>query len=361
MEPRLPRPRDELLSLRAPADPAHGAEVRIALNEWPEPVSAERYLSAEDLRELTVNRYPVSAGKALREALARAWDVEPREVLVGNGSMEILLDTFLAYGGPGRTLLLFNPTYALYPRIATVVGMRVASELVGLPYALDAGRVREAIARHRPHLVVFCSPNNPTGNAIDDEAMLAAAEAAPDALVLVDEAYAEYAGTTLVPRRAAYPNLAIGKTLSKVRAAAGLRVGALIADPRVLEIFDVVRLPWTIDPLAARMAARIAADDQAVRDRVVRLRREREVVVSRLSARTDLEVFPTDANFVLIRPRRDSARRLRDALVEQGVLVRDVSGWTGADNCLRATIGTPEENGRFLVALERALETVPAG
>ncbi len=145
MEPRLPRPREALLTLRGEGPRGHHADVRLNLNEWAEDVDASPFLTPEDLRELRLNRYPDGRARTLRAALADLWGVRPQEVLAGNGSMSIILDTFLAYGGPGRTVLLFSPTYPLYARLVTVLGMNVATEHVGLPYLLDAARVRAAV------------------------------------------------------------------------------------------------------------------------------------------------------------------------------------------------------------------------
>jgi histidinol-phosphate aminotransferase len=273
--------------------------------------------------------------------------------------MDILQVACLAYGGPGRTALVFSPTYPLYARFAILAATAVADEAIGVPYHLEAGRVREAIARHRPSLVFFASPNNPTGNLIDPGAVLGAADAAPDALVVVDEAYAEFAGSTMLPARAERPNLAFVKTLSKVDGAAGLRVGALIAAPEIVDVFLVAANAWTVDAITATVALRILEQPEELRQaRVARIRGERERVASRLRRIEGVEVFPSDASFLLFRARTDSAR-VSASLAERGILVRDVSPW-GAANCVRVTIGTHEENDAFLDSLAPILDAVPA-
>ncbi len=304
---------------------------------------------------MLLNRYPDSAATRLREVLAEQWGVTPDQLIFGNGSNEILLNTFLLFGGAGRTVLFFTPTYLMYGRLGQILGMNVVAERIGLPYELDAARARKAVSMYSPHLVCFCRPNNPTGNVIGEDVILGAAEVAPETLVLVDEAYAEFAGITVLPHLRDYPNIVIAKTFSKVRGAAGLRLGILIAHPKVVEIFDAVRLPYNVSTLTQAVAARIAADRAVVGQRVALMARERAKVEAALRRQAELEVFPSVTNFVLFRHRGRGAAELHAAILERGVLVRDVSMWPGADGCLRATIGTPAENDRLLAAIEAAL------
>lgn len=356
-EPRLPKPREGLAAFRAYRTQQQPAEVRLQSNEWPEPTSVARYLTAAELEAILLNRYPDGGVSRLRALLAEQWGVSPEQLLFGNGSNEILLQTFLVFGGAGRTVLFFTPTYLMYARLGQVLGMTVAAERVGLPYDLDAARSERAVEIHRPHLICFCRPNNPTGNVMAEDVVLAAAEAAPEALVLVDEAYAEFAGTTMLPRLDTHPNIVIAKTFSKVRGAAGLRVGALIAHPKVVEIFDAARLPYNVSTLTQAVAVKIAADRGIVAKRVELIARERGKLEAGLRRYADLEVFPSVTNFVLFRSASRTADELHAAILQKGVLVRDVSMWPGAERCLRVTVGTPTENDRFLAAVEAALAT----
>ncbi len=354
-EPLLPKPREGLAAFRGYRTQLQAADVRIQSNEWPEPNPVGRYLTREDLDAVLLNRYPDTGATRLRELLAEQWGVAPDQLIFGNGSNEILLNTFLVFGGVGRTVLFFTPTYLMYGRLGQITGMKVAAERVGLPYELDAARARKAVSMYSAHLVCFCRPNNPSGNVIGEDIILAAAEAAPESLVLVDEAYAEFAGITMLPRLPTHPNVVIAKTFSKVRGAAGLRLGILIAHPKVAEIFDAARLPYNVSTLTQAVAAKIAADREVVGQRVALIASERAKVETRLRRHADLEVFPSVTNFVLFRHRDRAADELHAAILQQGVLVRDVSMWPGAERCLRATIGTPTENGRFLTAVEAAL------
>jgi len=346
----LPRPRDWLAEATPYRTDTHEADVRLQSNEWTEPTPLGRYLTPADLESAVINRYPDIAATNLRTLLARRWDVTPEQVILGNGSNEVLLYTFLVFGGPDRTLLVFTPTYTMYARLARLTGMRVHEKGIGVPYALDAGRVREAVARVRPDVVCFSSPNNPTGGLIDDATILVAAETAR-ILVVVDEAYAEFSGHTLLPRIAHRPNLVVVRTFSKAQAAAGLRLGALVADRRVAAMYDAARLPYNVGALTQLVAGRIARDDAALAERVSCVIDERARVERELRRLPDLEAFPSAANFVLFRHRTMQATALHAALLARGVLVRDVSSWPDAGESLRATIGSPAENDRLLEAL----------
>jgi len=354
MSEELPRPREWLAGAKPYRTQSQAADVRLQSNEWAEPTALGRYLSAADLEETTLNRYPDIAARRLRAILAEEWAVAPEQVIVGNGSNEVLLYTFLVFGGPDRTLLVFTPTYTMYARLGRMTGMRVHEERVGVPYALRADTVRDAVDRVRPDLVCFSSPNNPTGDLIDDDAIQAAL-ASQRALVLVDEAYADFADHTLLPLIASHPNLVIARTFSKARASAGLRLGALVADRRVAETYDAARLPYNVGALTQLVAERVAADHAGLAERVACVTGERTRVADALRALPGIEAFPSRANFVLFRHRAMPAAAVHAALLARGVLVRDVSSWTDAGESLRATIGTPAENDRFLDALRAAV------
>src|SRR2546430_6583909 len=192
---RAPRPRPEMAELQPYRTQQHRAEVRIQANEWPEPNPASRYVAADDLDRLLLNRYP-GRGDELRKVLAERWRVRPEELILGNGSNEVLLGVFLVFGGHGRKTLLYQPTYSMHARLTIIAGGAAIDEMIGLPYDLRKEHALAAMDRTRPEVVVFTTPNNPTGNTIDHEVILAVAERYPETLVLVDEAYADFAGTT---------------------------------------------------------------------------------------------------------------------------------------------------------------------
>jgi histidinol-phosphate aminotransferase len=208
------------------------------------------------------------------------------------------------------------------------------------------------MVKARPEIVVFTTPNNPTGNQIDAEVILAVAERYPETLVLVDEAYSDFAGASLVSRMDDFPNMIISKTFSKVLAAAGLRVGVLIVHPDLMGYFTAAALPYNVSTLTLAVAARIARDEATVEHRIELATKERERVLAALGRVRSIEVFPSVTNFILFRLRGEKPADVHARFLEQGVLIRDISIWPGCDGCLRASLGTPAENDRFIAALD---------
>ena len=354
----LPKPRPDLGGFAAYRTQQQKADVRLQANEWADPNPAGQWLTPSELDAVLLNRYP-GAAVELRETLARRYGVTPDQLVLGNGSNEVLLNTFLVFGGHGRRTLLFQPTYSMHARLTLIAGGTSVDELVGLPYILTRDRALEAMGRVRPEIVVFTTPNNPTGNQIPFDAILAVAEAFPETLVLVDEAYSDFAGTTLLPELAAHPNMVISKTFSKVMASAGLRVGILITHPEVAEIFRAVQLPYNVSALTHAVAAKIAKDDAVVPRRVALCASERARVSAALGQVAEIDVFPSVTNFILFRLKRATPAEVHARFLEQGVLIRDISMWPGCAGCLRVSIGTPAENDRFIAAIAHAFP-VPA-
>lgn len=350
---QLPRPRDDLGGFQAYRTQQLKAEVRLQANEWADPNPAGQWLTPEELDAVLLNRYP-SAAVELRAALAERYRVEPDQLVLGNGSNEVLLNTFLVFGGHGRRTLLFQPTYSMHGRLTTIAGGTVVDELVGLPYDLSVERALGAAARVKPEIVVFTTPNNPTGNEIPFDAILEVAAAHPQTLVLVDEAYSDFAGKTLLPAIATHPNVVISKTFSKVRAAAGLRVGILVVHPAVAELFRAVQLPYNVSSLTHAVAAKIARDDASIPRRVEQCARERDRVYRALREVEAIEPFPSVTNFILFRVKDGDTAGAHARFLERSVLIRDISMWPGCGRCLRVSIGTPAENDRFIAALAHA-------
>jgi len=350
----LPRPRDDLAGFAAYRTQQMPADVRLHANEWTEPNPAGTWLTPEELDAVLLNRYPTPA-LDLRGALADRYGVAPEQLILGNGSNEVLLNTFLVFGGRDRRTLLFQPTYSMHRRLATTAGGEVVDEVVGLPYSLDSRRALDAAERARPHIVVFTTPNNPTGNEIPFDAILAVARAHPRTLVLVDEAYADFSGNTLVPRLAEHPNIVVSKTFSKARASAGLRVGVLIAHPALADLYRAVQLPYNVSALTLAVAAKIAKDDAAVTRRVAQCATERARVFAALGKARTVEVYPSVTNFILFRMKDRDAAAAHARFLSRGVLIRDVSTWPSCEGCLRVSIGTAAENDRFIEAIGTAL------
>jgi histidinol-phosphate aminotransferase len=330
--------------------------VRLNTNESsydvPETVALEIVQAvAHEVRHL--NRYPDREFTALRTDLADylGHGLTPGQVWAGNGSNEVLQHVLQAFGGPGRRALGFTPGYSMHPIITRGTGAAWVDGRRGAPtgtFDLDAGDVAQQVRDADPDVVFLCSPNNPTGTALPLEVAEAAYEASPRAVVVVDEAYAEFArpGTpsalSLLPGR---PRLVVTRTMSKAFALAGARLGYLAADPAVSECLRLVRLPYHLSSLtqaAARAALRHAPVLLASVDAI---KAQRDRIVTEL-ADLGLDPVPSDANFVLFGG-LDDAVATWEGLLGLGVLVRDV----GIDHHLRVTAGTPDETSAFLTAL----------
>ncbi|HEX9437297.1 MAG TPA: aminotransferase class I/II-fold pyridoxal phosphate-dependent enzyme [Candidatus Limnocylindria bacterium] len=354
----IPLPRPELRAFTAYGARPVGNAVRLNANEWPEPTPAGSYLTQAELDHLMLNRYPGPAAE-IRSILSKQYGVEPDQLTFGNGSNDTIMQLFLVFGGHGRTTLLFQPTYNLHGRFTVIAGGTLANEMVGLPYRLTKERALDAAARVRPDIVCFCTPNNPTGTLIEDEVILAVAERHPETLVLVDEAYADIPGRTLLPAIADHPNLVVSKTFSKVHAAAGLRFGILVMHPDLAASVRQVQISFNVSVVTYALATKIARDQDSVRERIALVRSERERVYAAMRAVHGIEPFPSEANFILFRVGGDTAAA-QARFLDHGVALRDMAPWTGCEGCLRVSIGTPEENDRFLAALSAVFAPMPA-
>lgn len=334
--------------MRGYHSPQVDVPVRLNTNESPLP-PPDQWVDelAAIARATQWNRYPDRSAQELRTAIARRHGVEPSNVFVANGSNEVLQTLLLAYGGHGRTVATFEPTYQMYAQIARVTGATVVSGERREDYTLDAAEVRRVVEAHGPSVTMLCNPNNPTG-IIEPRENLEALLAATDGLVVVDEAYAEFSDWSAVPMMTAHENLVVTRTFSKTLSLAALRVGYAVAPAHVIDALGIAVLPYHLD--AFKQAATVAAMGHVdeMNSRVALIRQERGRL-SREIAECGLEVFPSGANFVLFRVA--DAARVWQGLVDQGVLVRDCSGWERLADCLRVTVGTPEENSAFLSAL----------
>ena len=304
-----------------------------------------------------LNRYPDREFTELREALAAylrsqtGVGITPEQVWAGNGSNEVLLHLVQAFGGVGRTALGFTPAYSMHPIITRTTGTTWVDGLRGTPtgaFDLDAGLAVRQVREHQPHIVFLCSPNNPTGTALALDVVQAVVDAAPESLVVVDEAYAEFArpGTpsalTLLEGR---PLLVVTRTMSKAFALAGARVGYLAADPDLVDALRLVRMPYHLSDPTQAVALAAIRHDASLLATVEAIKAQRDRIVAELQA-LGYPPVPSDANFVLYGSLAD-ARATWEALLDRGVLVRDV----GIPHHLRVTAGTPDETSAFLQAM----------
>lgn len=330
------------------------ADVVLASNEHPSNLPPEvlSWLS-ERLVLFPFNRYPDPTAKELRELIAQANGLEPANVLVGNGGDELIFDLLLAWGGPDRKLLDFPPTFSMYAIDAATTGTGLVQIPRRADFSIDHAAALERLAQGDIDVVIISNPNNPTGG-LSAETFLIDVLNATDAMVLVDEAYFEFSRHTMRPHMARHKNLVILRTFSKAFSLAGLRVGYLLGHEDVISELMKVRQPYSIDSFAQWVATKVFRERVVFEAAIQDIMRERDRIVDGLSGLDGVEVFPTEANFVMFRVPQAVAL-WRDLLHNHSVLIRDVSRTPGLDDCLRVTIGSHEDNTRFLAAMNDLL------
>jgi histidinol-phosphate aminotransferase len=343
--------REDLAELEGYHSPQVTVDVRLNTNEspYPPPV-AWREAFAEELAALPFNRYPDREALALREAIADLHGVGPEQILVGKGSNEVIQALSLAYGGPGRTVAVFEPTYALHSHIPRITGTGVAVGERREDFTLDPAEVARVVADAQPAITFLCSPNNPTGRIDSPDVVAAALDVAPG-LVLVDEAYAQFAPWSALSLLGDDSPLVVTRTFSKTWSMAACRLGYLVAPAGIVAAAGRALLPYHLDApaqIAGRLALRFTAEMEA---RVAALVAERERLAAALAA-LPVDTWPSGANFILFRPHQEGVWK---ALLDRSVLVRDCSSWPRLDGCLRVTVGTPAEDDAFLAALTEVL------
>lgn len=366
---RLIRP--EIRALKAYHVPDSAGLIKLDAMEnpyaWPEGLKAE-WLRV--LHDVPINRYPDPAANALRARLREALGVpDGMEVVLGNGSDELIQIILMGLARPGATVLAPTPTFVMYEMIASFCGMKFAGVPLGPDFTLDLPAMRAAMDDHRPAAVFLAYPNNPTGNLFDAHAIETIVREAPG-LVIVDEAYHAFAQQSFMDRLGKFDNLLVMRTLSK-QGLAGLRLGVLAGDPAWLAEFDKLRLPYNINSLTQASVAFALAHQDVLDEQAAQLRVARERLFEALSALPGIIAWPSAANFILFRTMGKPATEVFAALRAAGVLIKNLTGAAQGsasaagdrtseaagvlDNCLRVTVGTPEENAAFLAALKRAL------
>lgn len=359
---RLPL-RENLKGLSPYGAPQIDVPVQLNVNENTHPLPQEVVDAiTEAVREAAtgLNRYPDRDFVDLRRDLAAylGHGLTQENVWAANGSNEVLQQLLQAFGGPGRTLLSFPPTYSMYPLLAAGTDTAYVAGERGEDYALTAGSAAAQVRHHAPSVVFLCSPNNPTGTALGLDVVEAVYEAgaASNTMVVVDEAYAEFAqaGTesalTLLPGR---ERLVVTRTMSKAFALAGARLGYLAAAPEVVDALQLVRLPYHLSAVTQATARAALAHAAVLQRNVEDIKVQRDRIVARLK---ELGLTPavSDSNFVTFGGLRDP-HSVFEALLVDGIIVRD----NGLPGQLRVTAGTKEETTLFLDALARHLGAHP--
>jgi histidinol-phosphate aminotransferase len=348
------QPRDDVALMDGYHSPQIDVKVRLNTNEAPEPpprAFTERL--AEELRRMEWHRYPDRSAAELRAAIADLHDVRPDQVFAANGSNEVLQTLCLTYGGHGRTAAVFEPTYALHSHIAELTGTSVATGERRDDFTLDLDEVERVLTSARPEITFLCSPNNPTGLVETEETVRRTLGLVPGLLV-VDEAYGQFAPWSALELVDEDRPLVVTRTYSKTWSMAAARLGYLIGPSWLVHELDKVVLPYHLDSFK-QIAGRLALDYRAEMDeRVAALMEERGRLAAALQD-LPLDVWPSGANFILVRPRAIDGADVWQALLDRSILVRNCASWPRLDGCLRITVGTPEEDDALLSALEELL------
>jgi histidinol-phosphate aminotransferase len=344
--------RDDLRALPPYRAPQLDAAIRLNTNEspWPPPEGFAKDLAAR-IAEIPLHRYPDREARALRAGLGARHDWPADGVWVANGSNEIIQTLLLTFGGPGRSALLFEPTYAMHSHIAHVTSTPIVTRELPEPWVLDAQTVAWAVSFDPPAVTFICSPNNPTGNAHPLAAVEAALEAGPG-IVIVDEAYGEFGGESARSLLDRSDRLVVVRSFSKSWRLAGARIGYLLAHPWLIEAIQVARLPYHLSALTQACGEVALKHASAVLGSVAEIVAERDRLAKELERVPGIEVFPSDANFILFRvPGNGTATWQR--LGEAGMLIRDFS--SVIPRALRVTVGTGDQNATFVETLRSVL------
>ncbi|MCG8314418.1 MAG: histidinol-phosphate transaminase [Pseudomonadales bacterium] len=323
--------------------------------QWPDSLKDEW---AKVLQNCALNRYPDPVGRDVKNALRACFNIdELQDILLGNGSDEIIQCICMAMAAPGRKLLAPEPSFVMYKMIATFVGM----EYVGVPlnkdFQLDMAATLSAIEKHQPAIVFLAQPNNPTGTLYPESDLRAILEKS-EGLVVIDEAYLAFTDSDSLPLLAEYSNLVVMRTLSKV-GLAGLRLGFLVGSKAWLSEFDKVRMPYNINVLTQASVSFALKNYPVLQRQTDAIKKDRNMLMQRLEGIGLQQVWPSEANFILVRTPKDKSKMIFDAMKEQGVLVKCLHGAHPLlADCLRLTVGAPKENETMFLALQKSLQAV---
>lgn len=333
-------------------------KTEVKLNQNESPYDLPPALKAElmeTLRNTAFNRYPAEQPWDLAAALAEHNDVEPEQVLVGNGSNELTYLFGLTFIEPGTPVVLPAPMFSLYEKVARLYHADLTTIPPRKDLHFDIDALVEAITATEAAMTVLTTPNNPTGLALPPSTIERVLQATPG-LVVVDEAYVEFndypAATELLDT---YPNLVILRTLSKAFGLAGLRLGYLMAHPELVTEFMKARLPFMVDRFSEAVGHAVLNRPDVLQERVDQMQESCEELTEALQARPDVDVVPSSANFVLFAPRSADSDAVQEALAERGVLIRNMGGYESLGGYLRVCAGTASENKAFLDALNAVL------
>jgi len=320
-------------------------------NPFPWPTEMREALLTE---KLAFNRYPDGMGQDLKTRISQYTATSPEGILIGNGSDELIQMILLTFGGAGKSLIIHPPTFGMYQIYARMTETTVVHVPLLNGLDLDTERMLKAAQVPEAQVIIVCNPNNPTGSLFPREEILRLVRESGK-IVVVDEAYAEFAEETLIPEIENYPNLVIMRTFSKAFGMAGLRLGYLLGQPKTIALINRVRAPFNVN-LFSQRAGILALDylDEYQRQ-IEEIKTETRKLQDALNLLPNLTVYPTRANFILFKP--EDSDQWASELLKRGFLVRNMGVLPWLGKCLRISAGLPEENERFI----RAVQEISAG
>jgi len=334
--------------------------IKLDAMENPYQLSADLKAQLQDrLNKADLNRYPDPAASVLREKLRQVMQVPPdKEIVLGNGSDELIQMLAMAIADAEKDVCLmsFDPGFVMYKMIADFVGIKYAGVSLNEDFSIDMEKTRDAIELHQPAIIFIAYPNNPSANCYDEKDIEQIISIAPG-MVVLDEAYHPFAQSSFMGRLDDFDNLLVMRTVSKM-GLAGLRLGLLCGHPEIIKEIDKIRLPYNINVLT-QVAAGFVLDNAGELDQQAKLiRDEREVLLEKMKAMPGLQVFASQANFILFRVLEKNANDVFESVKRSGVLIKNMKADEGLlKNCLRVTVGTPEENEAFLAALASVMKS----
>ncbi len=346
--------RQEVLDLHAYHVPESSGYIKLDAMENPYLVpTALRGEIAEAVAAAAINRYPDPGAVSLKEKIRGVTGLpQGMEVLLGNGSDELIQMLAMALNKPGAVLLSVEPSFVMYKMIAAFTGMRYVGVPLATDFSLDLAATLAAIKRERPALTFLAYPNNPTGNLFSADAMAQIIQSSPG-LVVVDEAYYAFASDSFIPHLARYPNLLVMRTFSKL-GMAGLRLGFLAGSAAWLGQLEKLRLPYNVGVLPQLVAEKLLSHHDVLLQQAEQIKRDRAKLYRQLSEIAGVKVYASEANFLLFRVA--DATEIFNGLKQRGVLIKNLNGGHPMlKDCLRVTVGKPDENMRFIAALQETI------
>ena len=326
---------------------------RIKLDAMENPFSLPEDMKqniVDAVRGAAVNRYPDPSGEKLKEAIAELWGIGTKRMILGNGSDELIQMIILAFGGP---VLIPTPTFAMYEISSRALSQEVAVVPLGKDFSLNADKMLKKAKETKAKVIFLANPNNPTGNRFSDEVVQKILNRT-NAAVVIDEAYFSFSGKSFLPVLKDHPNMIILRTLSKI-GFAGLRIGVLTASAKVVDQLNKVRLPYNINALSQAAAVAALGRKDVLNQQISLLISSRQRLYNELSSLKGITAYPSETNFILFRAATDAAR-IHEKLKEAGILIKDLNRPGPLKNCLRVTVGTPEENNEFITRLHKILK-----